>query len=64
MRDPRKPCEIPDKKLVAKFISSDLGCLRLSFSPNGKILAAACTNKRSETCIKLFDVDELFREIY
>ena len=57
MREPTKPCEIP-VKLLTKFISSDLGCLRLHFSPNGKILAAACTNILSETCIKFFDVDE------
>lgn len=36
------------------------GCLRLSFSPCGNILAAACTNKKSETCIKFFDVCDKF----
>jgi hypothetical protein len=25
IRDPLKACEIPDKRLIAKFISSDLG---------------------------------------
>jgi hypothetical protein len=63
MREPTKACEIP-LKLITKFISADLGCLRLSFSPNGKILASACTNLESETCIKFFDVEDEFNLIY
>ncbi|KAL4450258.1 hypothetical protein ABPG74_008964 [Tetrahymena malaccensis] len=63
IREPNKPCIFPDK-LMKKFISAELGCFRLSFSPNGKILAAACTKKNGETIIKFFDVDESFAQIY
>ncbi|KAL4475781.1 hypothetical protein ABPG72_011558 [Tetrahymena utriculariae] len=63
IREPNKPCIFPDR-LMKKFISAELGCFRLSFSPNGKILAAACTKKNGETIIKFYDVDESFAQIY
>lgn len=58
IRNTDEPCEIPNK-LLTKFSSAKLGCLRLTFSPNGRYLAAACTNINSTTTIKIFNTIEL-----
>jgi WD40 repeat protein len=50
-------CIIPDK-LLYKFESGKFGCLTQSFSPNGKYLAAACTEDNSITTIKIFNVED------
>jgi len=50
-------CRIPTHVLF-RFQSAPLGCFRLSFSPNGKYLAAACTYENSKTVIKIFNVEE------
>lgn len=58
MRNPDEPCEIPNK-LLTKFSSSKLGCMTLTFSPNGRYLACACTNIDSTSTIKVFSVIDL-----
>ena len=55
-------CEIPNK-LLKRFPTSDLGCMRIAFSADGKYLAAACTQKNSKTVIKIFDTEYL-RQTY
>lgn len=50
-------CQIPNK-ILYKFQTSQLGCMRLLFSHNGKYLAAACTQDNSKTIIKIFDMED------
>jgi len=50
-------CRVPND-ILFRFQSSPLGCFRLSFSPNGKYLAAACTYENSKTVIKIFNVED------
>jgi jouberin len=56
-RLPNEDCILPDQ-LLFKFNTSKLGCLTLSFSNDGKYLAAACTEMNSMTTIKIFNVEE------
>ncbi len=51
-------CQIPNK-LLKRFQSEYLGCLRIAFSTNGQYLAAACTQENSKTIIKIFDLEYL-----
>ena len=50
-------CILPDK-LLYKFDTAPLGCLTQEYSPNGKFLAASCTELNSLTSIKIFNVEE------
>ena len=56
-RSSKETCKIPTK-ILKKFESSKLGCMRLEFSNRGKYLAAACTMEDSRTIIKIFEVIE------
>lgn len=49
-------CRVPNE-IFQRYKSSDLGCFRLAFSPDGVYLAAACTAKNSSTVIKVFNVE-------
>jgi jouberin len=56
-RLPNEDCILPDT-LLFKFHTSKLGCLTLSFSNDGRYLAAACTELNSMTTIKIFNVED------
>ncbi|CAG9335314.1 unnamed protein product [Blepharisma stoltei] len=51
----QEDCMIPNK-LAFKLQASKLGCWRLSFSHNGKYLAAGCTDET--TVIKIYQVED------
>lgn len=55
-RLPDSNCRVPNE-LLYRFQSASLGCFRLSFSPNGKYLAAACIYENSKSIIKIFNVE-------
>lgn len=55
-RLPETPCRVPSD-LLYRFQSASLGCFRLSFSPDGKYLAAACIHENSKSIVKIFNVE-------
>ena len=54
---PGERCHVPDEHLY-KFETDRLGCSVVSFSPNGRYLAAAVTKENSRTMIHNFDVED------
>ena len=56
-RFPGDDSNIPSE-ILYRFQTSDLGCFRVCFSPNGRYLAAACTSKNSKTIIKIYNVED------
>ena len=50
-------CYVPHKVLF-RFSTSRLGCMRIAFSPDGRYLAAACTDENSKTVIKIFNIED------
>lgn len=48
-------CLLPNK-IHTKLQTDKLGCMSLSFSPNGKYIACGCTKVNSNTTIKIYNV--------
>jgi len=56
-RLPYESCEVP-KTFYHRFDSEALGCYRLKFSNNGRMLAAAVTEADSTTLIRIFNIED------